>query len=64
MYIYSCFKKKLSNYIKRFMIYWEIEINECFMVDVEFKSESFIIKSIRCLSNFINQEFSAKPWNR
>ena len=40
------------------------KINDCFMVDVEFKSESFIIKSIKCLSNFINRDYSAKPWNR
>ena len=40
------------------------KINECFLVDVEFRNESFVIKSLKCLSNFINRENSAKPWNR
>ena len=40
------------------------KINNCFMVDVEFRKESFVIKAITCLSNFINSEYSAKPWNR
>ena len=34
------------------------------MVDVQFKNESFIVKSLKCLSNFINSDYSAKPWNR
>ena len=37
---------------------------ECFLVDVEFKHESFVIKSLRCLSNFINNDYSCKSWNR
>ena len=39
------------------------KIKECFLVDVEFHSESFIVKSIKCLSNFISKENSSKPWN-
>ena len=40
------------------------KIKECFLVDVDFHSESFVLKSIKCLSNFISKEYSAKPWNR
>ena len=40
------------------------KINDCFLVDVDFRSESFVIKAMKCLSNFINKENSAKPWNR
>ena len=40
------------------------KINECFLVDIEFKNQSFIIKSLNCLLNFINQNNSSKPWNR
>ena len=40
------------------------KINECFLVDVEFKNESFVLKSLKCLNNFINKDYSAKPWNR
>ena len=40
------------------------KITDCFLVDIEYKNESFVIKSIKCLSNFINQDYSAKPWNR
>ena len=40
------------------------KIHECFLVDVEFKNESFVLKSLKCLSNFINKDYSAKPWNR
>ena len=39
------------------------KIKECFLVDIDFHSESFIVKSIKCLSNFISNEYSAKPWN-
>ena len=31
---------------------------------MDFKSETFVIKSIICLSNFINQDYLVKPWNR
>ena len=40
------------------------KINECFLVDIEFKNQSFIIKSLNCLLNFINRDNSSKPWNR
>ena len=33
------------------------------MVDVEFTNEFFILKALKCLSNFINKECSSKPWN-
>ena len=39
-------------------------IKECFLVNISFHSESFVIKSIKCLSSFICEEYSAKPWNR
>ena len=38
-------------------------IGECFLVDVEFRNESLLIKSSKCLANFINRDNSAKPWN-
>ena len=34
------------------------------MVDVEFRNESFVIKALKFLSNFISDEYSAEPWNR
>ena len=40
------------------------KIKECFLVETDFRSESFIWKSIRCLNNFISVEYSAKPWNK
>ena len=40
------------------------KINECFLVDIEFKNQSFIIKSLNCLLNFINRDNSSMPWNR
>ena len=40
------------------------KIKDCFLVDVEFHSESFIVKALKCFSNFINKEYSGKPWNR
>ena len=40
------------------------KITDCFLVDVEFKNESFIIKSLKCLSNFINKDYLSRPWNR
>ena len=33
-------------------------------MDVDFKNESFVIKSRKYLSNFINQDYSVKPWSR
>lgn len=40
------------------------KVSDCFLVDVDFRMESFIMKAIKCLTNFINCENSAKPWNR
>ena len=40
------------------------KLNDCFLVDVEYRNESFIIKAIKCLSNLINSDNSSKPWNR
>ena len=40
------------------------KIIESFLVNVDFKNESFVVKSIKCLPNFINQDYSAKPCNR
>ena len=38
-------------------------ICECFLVDVEFRNESLVIKSLKCLTNFIDWDYSAKPWS-
>ena len=40
------------------------KLSDCFLVDIDFRNESFVVKAIRCLTNFINSDFSAKPWNR
>ena len=40
------------------------KIKDCFLVDVDFHSESFVLKAIKCLSNFINKDYSCKKWNR
>ena len=39
-------------------------IKECFLVDIEFQSESFVIKALKCLLNLVNSDYSSKPWNR
>ena len=39
------------------------KLSKCFLVDVDFRRESFPIKAIKCLSNFVCRDFSAKPWN-
>ena len=39
-------------------------MNECFLVDIEFKDQLFIVKSLNCLLNFIYHDSSSKPWNR
>ena len=38
--------------------------NDCFLVDVDFTREDFITKAIKCLTSFINKDYSVKPWNR
>ena len=40
------------------------EINKFFYVDVDFKNDSFPLKAMRCLTSFINKDFSTTPWNR
>lgn len=40
------------------------KIKDCFLTETDFANEDFITKSITCLSNFINKDYSAKPWNR
>ena len=40
------------------------KLDDCFTVDVDFKDENLILKAIKCLTNFVNKENSAKPWNR
>ena len=37
------------------------KINECFLADIEFKNQSFIMNSLNCLLNFINRHNSSKP---
>ncbi len=39
-------------------------IKDCFITDVDFRNESFIYKAVTCLSSFINNDYSSKPWNR
>ena len=39
-------------------------IKECFLVNVEFRNQTIVEKALFCLSGFINQECSSKPWNR
>ena len=40
------------------------KIAECFLVDIEFEDELFVIKSLKSLSNFINNDYSSKPSNK
>ena len=39
------------------------KLQQCFLSDVDFANDDFITKAIHCLSNFINRDHSAKPWN-
>ena len=39
------------------------KLKQCFLSDVDFANDDFITKAIHCLSNFINKDHSAKPWN-
>ena len=39
-------------------------IKECFLVDIDFRNESFIFKAIHCLIALISMNYSSKPWNR
>ena len=40
------------------------KIKDCFLTETDFANDDFITKSVTCLSNFINKDYSAKPWNR
>ena len=40
------------------------QIEKCFLVEVDFRNANFILKSMKCLTNFINKDNSSKPWNR
>ena len=40
------------------------KVKECFLTDIDLANEDSITKAITCLSNFINKDYSAKPWNR
>ena len=40
------------------------KVKDCFLTEIDFANEDFITKAITCLSNFINKDYSAKPWNR
>ena len=39
------------------------KISDCFLVGIEFQKKLLVLKAIKCSSNFINQESSARPWN-
>ena len=36
-------------------------IKDCFVTDINFRSESFIYKAITCMCSFINKEYSSNP---
>ena len=40
------------------------KIVECILVDIEFKCEPYVIKSLMCSSNWIDNNYSSKPWKR
>ena len=41
-----------------------IKLTVVLWLELIFANESFVVKALKCLSNFINSENSAKPWNR
>ena len=43
------------------LIGYQKAIDDCFTVDMNFKNENFVLKAIKCLTNFVNEENSAKP---
>ena len=45
------FQRKIKEFCQELVI-GKNRIKECFLVDIDFHSESFVIKSIKCLSNF------------
>ena len=59
------FQNKLKDFYNEIQLSFGCKkLDDCFTVDVDFKSENFILKAIKCLTNFVNEENSAKPWNR
>ena len=57
----------LEHYNNRYKIHNSLgqkRIKDCFLVDIDFLNESFVVKAIKCLTNFINKDCSSKPWNR
>ena len=39
------------------------KIKDSFLVALELHPEPFMVKSLKCLSSFISQVYSVKPWN-
>ena len=59
------FQSKIKQLCQRIHdILGNVKIDNCFMVGVDFANDSFVIKAMKCLSNFINSEHSTQPWNR
>ena len=46
-----------------FGVFGTSTIKNCFITGIAFRNESFICKAITCLTSFINNEYSSKPWN-
>ena len=65
MYVQMMFQRKIEK------VFQDIhdglghaKTKECFLVNVDFKNQPFIVNALKCVSSFINKDFSAKPWNR
>ena len=59
------FQRKIKEFCQEFHdMIGKNRIKECFLADTDFHSESFVMKPIKCLSDFICEQYSAKPWNR
>ena len=60
-----CFQNKLKEFYNEVQqSFGNKKLDSCFTVDIDFKDENFVLKSIKCLTNFVNRANSAKPWNR
>ena len=55
------FQRKIKEFCQELHMIGKNRIKECFLVDIDFHSESFAIKSIKCLLNVICEEYST--WN-
>ena len=55
------FQRKTKEFCQELHMIGKSGIKECFFVD--FHSEYFVMKSIKCLSNFISEDYSDKLWN-